>query len=187
MPSLSEADCLQLLRLARQVIVEAVSHGHLPDKIPHDGVFAERSGVFVTLRCGSRLRGCIGAIDIDEPLGESIVRCAAGAALQDPRFAPLRLEDLGGLHIEISLLSPPAAIRPEQIEIGRHGLLVSRGAQRGLLLPQVATEHRLTREQFLEEACRKAQLARQAWQECGTLIFGFTCEVFSEGSHVAEP
>jgi AmmeMemoRadiSam system protein A len=187
MPSLSESDHHALLRLARQAVVEAVSQGHLPEQIPQDGVFAERCGAFVTLHVRRRLRGCIGVIEGDEPLGESIARCAASAALQDPRFPPLCPADLDELHIEISLLSPPAAIRPEQIEIGRHGLLVSRGAQRGLLLPQVATEHRLTREQFLEEACRKAQLARQAWQECGTLIFGFTCEVFSEGSHVAEP
>jgi AmmeMemoRadiSam system protein A len=180
MPSLSEADCLQLLRLARQVIVEAVSHGHLPDKIPHDGIFAERSGVFVTLRCGSRLRGCIGAIDIDEPLGESIVRCAAGAALQDPRFAPLRLEDLDGLHIEISLLSPPTAIDPAEIEIGRHGLLVSCGTQRGLLLPQVAAEHNFTREQFLDEVCRKALLPREAWRSPDTQMLAFTCQVFSD-------
>jgi AmmeMemoRadiSam system protein A len=184
MPSLSEADCVQLLRLARQVIVEAVSHGHLPDKIPHDGVFAERSGVFVTLRCGSRLRGCIGAIDIDEPLGESIVRCAAGAALQDPRFAPLRLEDLGGLHIEISLLSPPTAIDPAEIEIGRHGLLVSCGTQRGLLLPQVAVEHNFTREQFLDEVCRKAQLPREAWRSPDTQMLAFTCQVFSDRAKV---
>ena len=181
MPFLSEADRQNLLRLARQAVVEAVSRDRLPDKIPNDGVFAERSGVFVTLRSARRLHGCIGVIDADEPLGESIVRCAASAALQDPRFAPVRPQDLPGLQIEISLLSPPAAIAPAEIEIGRHGLLVSRDTHRGLLLPQVAVEHGLTREQFLEEVCRKAQLPREAWQDSETQLFGFTCDVLTDG------
>jgi len=180
MPSLSEADQYALLRLARQAVVKAVSQGSLPDQIPHEAVFAERRGIFVTLHVRHRLRGCIGVIEAEEPLGESTVRCAASAALQDPRFAPLRAEELSELRIEISILSPPAPIRAEEIEIGRHGLLVSRGKQRGVLLPQVATEHHFTREQFLEETCRKAQLGREAWREGGTQVLGFTCEVFSE-------
>jgi len=181
MPSLSESDRGALLRLARQTVIEAVSQGRLPEQIPQDGVFAERCGAFVSLHVQKQLRGCMGVIEGEEPLGQSIVRCTASAALHDSRFSPLRPQDLSDLQIEISLLSPPAAIRPEQIEIGRHGLLIFRGAQRGLLLPQVATEHRLTREQFLEQVCHKAQLAREAWQEPGTQIFGFTCEVFSDG------
>jgi AmmeMemoRadiSam system protein A len=180
MPSLSEADRQNLLRLARHAVEQAVSRTQLPENIPHDGVFAERCGVFITLRSGRRLRGCIGVIDADQPLGDSVVRCAASAALQDPRFAPVRLEDLGGLQIEISLLSPPAAIDPTEIEVGRHGLLVARGTRRGLLLPQVAAEHGLTREQFLEEACRKALLPREAWRDAETQVFGFTCEVLCD-------
>jgi AmmeMemoRadiSam system protein A len=113
-----------------------------------------------------------------------VVRCAASAALHDPRFAPLKPEDLGELEIEISLLSPAAAIDPARIEIGQHGLLVSRGAQRGLLLPQVAVEHKLTPEQFLDEACRKAQLPRQSWRDPGTQMLGFTCEVFTDEGNV---
>jgi AmmeMemoRadiSam system protein A len=180
MPSLSEADRQNLLRLARHAVEQAVSRTQLPENIPHDGVFAERCGVFITLRSGRRLRGCIGVIDADQPLGDSVVRCAASAALQDPRFAPVCLEDLGGLQIEISLLSPPAAIDPTEIEVGRHGLLVARGTRRGLLLPQVAAEHGLTREQFLEEACRKALLPREAWRDAETQVFGFTCEVLCD-------
>jgi AmmeMemoRadiSam system protein A len=187
MPSLSEGDRHALLQLARQAVVKAVSQGSLPEQIPNEAVFAERRGIFVTLHVGHRLRGCIGVIEAEEPLGESTVRCAAGAALQDPRFAPMRTEELSELEIEISLLSPPAPIRPEEIEIGRHGLLVSRGKQRGLLLPQVATEHHFTREQFLAETCRKAQLGREAWREDGTQVLGFTCEVFSEEETAAEP
>jgi uncharacterized protein (TIGR00296 family) len=84
--------------------------------------------------------------------------------------------------IEISLLSLLEPILPEAIEIGRHGLLVVNHAQRGLLLPKVATEHGLTREQFLEETCRKAGLPQRAWKDAETQIFGFTCEVFSDTS-----
>ena len=183
----SEADRRTLLELARHAVVEAVSRQQLPVQIPKEGVLAERSGVFVTLHVRGRLRGCIGVIEGQEPLGEAIVRCAASAALQDPRFSPLGAEELGELLIEISILSPPAPIQPDSIEIGNHGLLISRGAQRGLLLPQVATEHRLSREQFLEETCRKAGLAREAWREPGTLVFAFTCEVFSEDISHQEP
>jgi AmmeMemoRadiSam system protein A len=186
MPSLSKADRQELLRLARQVVVEAVTLGHLPEKVPIDGVFAERSGVFVTLRRRHRLQGCIGVVEGNDMLGESIAHCAADAALHDPRFAPLRAEDLRDLEIEISLLSPPAPIDPARIEIGHHGLLISRGERRGLLLPQVAVEHKLTSEQFLDEACRKAQLPRQSWRDPGTQVLGFTCEVFADGG-VAAP
>jgi AmmeMemoRadiSam system protein A len=180
MPSLSETARDALLQLARTSVVEAVSRGQLPQQIPKDGVFAERRGVFVTLHVQHRLRGCIGVIEGAESLGDSIVRCAASAALQDPRFPPMRPDELDSLQIEISLLSPATPIRLEEIVIGRHGLVVSRGAQRGLLLPQVATEHHFTPEQFLQETCRKAQFERDAWREPGTQLFGFTCEVFSE-------
>ena len=183
MPSLSEADRRTALQLARTAVVEAVSHRRFPDVFPCEGTFAERHGVFVTLHVCNRLQGCIGVIEANEPLGEAIVRCAASAALEDPRFAPLRMDQLGELSIEISLLSPMEPIAPESIEIGHHGLFVRLHAQRGLLLPQVAAEHRLTREQFLEETCRKAGLSREAWRDPEARLFGFTCEVFSESSH----
>ncbi len=182
MLSLSEADRQAALRLARAAVVEAVSHRKLPEVIPRKGIFAERCGVFVTLHVRQRLQGCIGVIEPHEPLGEAIVRCAADAATEDPRFAPMRADQLGELGIEISLLSPIESIVPESIEIGRHGLLVRLHAQRGLLLPQVAVEHRMTREQFLEETCRKAGLPREAWRDPQTRLFAFTCEVFSEHS-----
>jgi AmmeMemoRadiSam system protein A len=180
MPSLSEADRRVALQLARMAVAEAVSHRKLPDTFPREGAFAERRGVFVTLHVRNRLQGCIGVIEANEPLGEAIVRCAGSAALEDPRFAPMKPEQLGELSIEISLLSPVEPIVPEAIEIGRHGLFVRLHAQRGLLLPQVAIEHRLTREQFLEETCRKAGLPREAWRDPEAQLFGFTCEVFSE-------
>jgi AmmeMemoRadiSam system protein A len=177
MPSLSEAERRAVLQLARTAVVEAVTHQKLPDHIPHDGIFAERRGVFVTLHVRNRLQGCIGVVEAKEPLGEAIVRCAASAAREDPRFAPMKAEQLGELGIEISLLSELAPITPESIEIGRHGLLVVRQGRRGLLLPQVAVEHKFSRDQFLEETCRKAGLPREAWREPEACVFGFTCEV----------
>jgi AmmeMemoRadiSam system protein A len=182
MSSLSEADRRAALHLARTAVVDAVSHRKLPDVFPSEGVFAERRGVFVTLHVAKHLQGCIGVIEASEPLGEAIVRCAASAALEDPRFAPMMPEQLAKVSIEISLLSHVQPIAPESIEIGRHGLLVRLHAQRGLLLPQVAIEHRLTRQQFLEETCRKAGLPREAWRDPEARLFGFTCEVFSEDS-----
>jgi AmmeMemoRadiSam system protein A len=180
MPFLSEAERRSALQLARTSVVEIVSCRQLPSSIPRDGIFAERRGVFVTLHLRGRLQGCIGVLEPDELLGEAIIRCAASAALEDPRFAPLRADQLGDLTIEISLLSPPAPISPEALEIGRHGLLVVLRARRGLLLPQVAIDHHLTREQFLEETCRKAGLRRDAWRDPEARFFGFTCEILSD-------
>ncbi|HEY2821991.1 MAG TPA: AmmeMemoRadiSam system protein A [Candidatus Acidoferrum sp.] len=180
MPSLSEADRHAILRFARQVVVEAVTLGRLPEHVPTTGIFSERRGVFVTLRNNARLRGCIGVVEADTPLGDSVARCGAGAALQDPRFAPMRVTDLSQLQIEISLLSHPEPIDINAIEIGRHGLIIVSGDRRGLLLPQVAVEHNLDREQFLSVTCRKAHLLRDAWRDARTQILAFTCEVFAE-------
>jgi AmmeMemoRadiSam system protein A len=186
MPSLSEADRKSLLQLARRAIAQATTLKKPVEDIPREGVFAEKRGVFVTLHARGRLRGCIGVVEAYEPLGEAIARCATGAALHDPRFSPVRAEELAQLQIEISLLSPPEPILPQHVEIGKHGLLISQGAKRGLLLPQVAIEHKLGREQFLEETCRKAGLTTNAWRESDTQIFGFTCEVFSEAANAGE-
>jgi AmmeMemoRadiSam system protein A len=185
MPSLSDLDRRALLRLARQAVIEAVSHESHPQQVPMDGIFAERRGAFVTLHVRHRLRGCIGVTEALDPLGDNVVRCAVSAALQDPRFPPVRSEEIPDLQIEISLLSSPAPIRPQEIEIGRHGLLIARGPRRGLLLPQVATEHHFSPEQFLQETCRKAQLPLEAWRDPDVEIFGFTCEVVSEDANAA--
>ena len=180
MPSLSEAERRTALQLARAAVVESVSRRKLPCHTSREGIFAERRGVFVTLHVRGRLQGCIGVVEPDEALGDAIARCAASAGMEDPRFAPMRAEQLGELTIEISLLSAPVPITAEGIEIGRDGLLVVLRGQRGLLLPQVAVEHHLTREQFLEETCRKAGLRGDAWRDPEACLFGFTCEVFSD-------
>lgn len=184
MLSLSEADRRSLLAFARLAISESILFQRLPAVIPSAGVFSLKRGAFVTIHSRGRLRGCIGVVEAYEPLGAAIARCAASAALHDPRFSPVGAEELSQLHIEISLLTPPEPIHAEEIEIGKHGLIVSQGGKHGLLLPQVATEHQLTREQFLEETCRKAGLPANAWKEPETKIEGFTCEVFAESHRV---
>lgn len=151
------------------------------EDIPKTGVFEERRGVFVTLHLGGRLRGCIGVVEAREPLGESIGRCAASAALEDPRFSAMQPEEVPAVEIEVSLLSPLQRIQPEEIEIGRHGLLVEQGVRRGLLLPQVAVEHHLEKEQFLKETCYKAGLSGDAWEAPDARIYGFTCEIVADG------
>jgi AmmeMemoRadiSam system protein A len=127
-----------------------------------------------------KLHGCIGVIEGREPLRDSILHCARSAAFQDPRFPPLRHEEIAGLQIEISVLSPLTPIAPDEIVIGKHGLVIATEGHRGLLLPQVATEHHLTVEEFLRETCHKAALPPSAWKESQTQIYGFTCEIFSE-------
>jgi len=181
MPSLSDSDRQSLLRLARLAITEAVSLGQILADIPADGIFSEQRGVFVTLHIGERLRGCVGVVEPEHRLGDSIVRCATGAAMRDPRFPVMRAHELSHLQIEISLLSTPGPVRPEEIEIGTHGLLIVQGSHRGLLLPQVAVTHRLTAQQFLAETCLKAQLPPEAWRNPEAKLFGFTCEIFSSG------
>jgi AmmeMemoRadiSam system protein A len=177
--ALTEEDHRLLLEFAHKCARAAVERCTVPEA-QGTPLFSLVCGVFVTLHVRKKLRGCIGVIETEESLGASIAHCAAGAALRDPRFSPIRAEELDSLQIEISLLSPPTAIRPEEIEIGRHGLIVVKDRQRGLLLPQVAVEHSLDRDAFLGETCRKAGLPRDAWKFGGVQIFGFTCEVFSD-------
>jgi AmmeMemoRadiSam system protein A len=180
MLSLSEDERNATLALARQALCEAVCHHRLLSVFPGEGVFATRCGVFVTLHVRGKLRGCIGMIDGREPLGESIVHCTASAALQDPRFPRMQPEEMAETEIEVSLLSPLQQILPDEIELGRHGLVVEQGTCRGLLLPQVAMEHHLDREQFLEETCHKAGLGRDAWKNPETKIYGFSCEIVTQ-------
>ena len=180
MPSLSEEDRKAILELARQGVRHAVCHERPLPSFPTTGIFAEHRGLFVTLHVAKKLRGCIGVIEGFTNLGETLARCGADAALHDPRFSRVRQEEMDQLEIEVSLLTPPYPIRPEEVEVGIHGLLVERGTRRGLLLPQVAVEHRLGREQFLAETCTKAGLPSDAWKDPETKLYGFQCEIMTE-------
>lgn len=179
MSSLADHQKKLLLEIARKSIVAAVEGRPALENLPK-GELGKPGGAFVTLHLGSRLRGCIGQLPGEEPLIEVVARCARLAALEDPRFMPVTVEEVPGLEIEISVLSEPADIAPQDIVPGRDGLLVSRGWERGVLLPQVATQFGWNALRFLEETCVKAGLSQHAWKEPGTRIQAFTAEVFSE-------
>jgi len=176
---LTKADQQTLLRMAREAIVEYLHRNRLPEVQEPAEALRQPCGAFVTLRKGKRLRGCIGYVEAVKPLYTTVRECAVAAAFHDPRFHPVAPQEVPELSLEISVLSPLAEITPENIEVGRHGLLISRGVQRGLLLPQVAVEWHWNREQFLEETCLKAGLPSDAWRH-GATIQAFTAQAFEE-------
>ncbi len=174
---LNEADQQRLLQLAREALEEGVREFELKDVEDPGGVLGEKCGAFVTLWKGGRLRGCIGYIEARKPLYQTVRECALSAALRDPRFDPVNPEELAALQLEISVLSPLFDISPDQVEVGRHGLMISQGVSRGVLLPQVAVEWKWDRERFLEETCMKAGLPPEAWRH-GARIQAFTAQAF---------
>lgn len=174
MTKLDPVEQALLLELSRQALQLSVrgrvpAHAlfqHLREaRVLGGGVFSRPGRVFVTLRKKGRLRGCIGTIGEGFQLGPITAENSAAAALRDPRFHPVQPSELDQLQVEITLLGAPERLREtEQLMIGRHGLLVSRGLSRGLLLPQVASELNLDREGFLSLCCRKAGLPENAWR-----------------------
>jgi hypothetical protein len=153
---------------------------------PADPNLQRPAGAFVTLHLRKRLRGCIGQLPGEAPLWHVVAHCAQSAALEDPRFERVRSDELPEIEIEISVLSQPLDTLPEMIEAGKHGIIVSHGWQRGVLLPQVAAQFHWDSARFLEETCEKAGLAREAWRDPGVRIQTFTAEVFSESDYPAE-
>jgi AmmeMemoRadiSam system protein A len=168
-----------LLGVARGAINAAV--GGAQSAPPADApILREERGVFVTLKHGGRLRGCIGRIEADQPLSSLLPLMAVMSATEDPRFARVSSRELDALHIEISLLSVPALlVDPTAIEIGRHGLIVFARGRRGVLLPQVATEYGWSAEEFLAQTCVKAALAPDEWKR-GAVVHTFETEIIAE-------
>lgn len=137
-------------------------------------------GAFVSLHLRGELRGCIGHLVSSRPLGEVVRDMAVAAARDDPRFPPLRAEELEGLDVEVSVLTTPVPARAEDVEPGRHGLIVRRGGYQGVLLPQVATEQGWDRDTFLAMTCRKAGLPALAWREPRTELLVFEAQVIRD-------
>jgi AmmeMemoRadiSam system protein A len=178
----SPADRRLLLQLAREAITAHVSSA-VPPAPEETGVLARPAGAFVSIHNRGELRGCIGHIEANEPLGRVVVRCAIAACSTDPRFPGVAATELPELDIEVSLLGPLEPIAGvEDIEIGRHGLVVEQGGNRGLLLPQVAVEWHWDSETFLAQTCHKAGLPRDAWKK-GARLWRFEAEVFGEAGH----
>jgi len=174
----SLAERALLLRLAHQSIESALEERTL-DLTPPGQHLAEHRGAFTTLHLHQRLRGCIGYVFPTQPLYQTVAETAKAAAFDDPRFEPVTLTEALALKIEISILSPLRPIAPEEIVVGQHGLVVTQGNRRGLLLPQVPIEWEWDRETFLAQTCLKAGLDLDAWQH-GAELQAFTAEVFGE-------
>ena len=176
-----EEACDELLRIARRS-VERCTRGEAlsPPESEHPAL-AESRGVFVTLTLDGRLRGCIGSLVAAAPLGVGVQQMARKAALRDPRFRPVRPEEVEKLHIEISVLTP---LRPLddvlEVEVGRHGLLIAQGNASGVLLPQVPVELGWDRRTFLEQVCRKAGLPTTAYLDDDVRLWTFEAQVFGE-------
>jgi len=178
---LTTAERKRLLSLARESISSRLDRGSLPEVHHSTQSLAEKRGAFVTLKKGGRLRGCIGYIEARTPLAETVRDMAQAAAFDDPRFPPLKADELDEITIEISALTPLKRLEDvTDIIIGVHGLYIVSGFHAGLLLPQVATEQGWDRTTFLEETCRKAGVSRDAWQSDDTTVYCFSADVFGE-------
>jgi AmmeMemoRadiSam system protein A len=201
----SSEERAQLIRLAHESIASALDHRQiaLDPPTPH---FAELRGAFTSLylrpdlpeedrskkdrskkdrpekdRREKELRGCVGYVLAACPVYRAVAETARAAAFEDNRFPPVTEVEAPHLQIELSILSRPQPIRAEEIEIGRHGLLITWQGRRGLLLPQVPVERGWDRTTFLEQTCRKALLPMDAWQK-GASVEAFTAEVFGDKS-----
>lgn len=178
---LSADDREWLLGLARSTIKANLEGKRLPGDPPRPGPLMEIRGAFVTLSTDGALRGCIGHVIGTEPLWLSVRSNAVNAAFRDPRFAPLTAGEFATIEIEISALTPLRPISsPDEIVIGRDGLVIERGLHRGLLLPQVAERYNWSPEEFLDQTCRKAGMKPGCWRGADTEFAIFSAEVFGE-------
>lgn len=177
---LSASQKKRLLQIARQSIADYLKDGAIPE-FEVTGILSEPGAAFVTLEKQGRLRGCIGYTQAIEPLYRTVSSCAVKAAVEDPRFTPVRADELAGLHIEISVLTPlEKTASLDEIKVGRDGLMIVMGRNRGLLLPQVAVDQRWDRDTFLEQTCRKAGLPPHAYKSPQAVILKFQAVIFGE-------
>jgi len=169
-----------LLGLARRALEHYFETGEPLRPAIDNPKFKEKRGAFVTLKVDDELRGCIGYPLPCKPLAETVVEMAVAAASQDYRFNPLTAEEMDRTRIEISVLGLPEPVKdPKEVEVGRDGIIISKGHCRGLLLPQVPLEHDWDRETYLRHGCLKAGLGPDEWKK-GAAIEVFTAQVFSE-------
>jgi len=169
-----------LLDVARKTIIQYTERGTTPNIFSDKPRLDRKCGAFVTLheRSGA-LRGCIGYVEAIKPLLQTVIEMAVACSSRDPRFNPVTPDELEDLDLEISVITPLEEVqRPDDIVVGRDGLMIKKGAHSGLLLPQVAAELGWDRHRFLEETCRKAGLDRDAWKQEDARIFAFSAQVF---------
>jgi len=178
---LSKEEKVKLLEIAKLSIIEAVTGKRQFFPNVTEEKLKENCGAFVTIKENNELRGCIGYIQAVKPLYETVKDVAKSAAVNDYRFNPVAENELDKLELEISVLTPLKKIKDiNEIEVGKHGLVMKQGFNSGLLLPQVATEYNWDKGTFLKETCRKAGLPQDAWKDKSTEIYTFSAEVFGE-------
>lgn len=169
-----------LVEIAREAIITYVKESQIPDRKTDSDLLQLKRGCFVTIKTEGRLRGCIGNFLSEQPLYKLVQEMAVSAATRDPRFYPMKTDDVENFNLEISVLSPLKKIESvEEIEVGAHGLYIEKNSYRGVLLPQVAVEHGWSRETFLDQTCAKAGLAKGGWKD-GAEIYIFSAQVFGE-------
>ena len=170
----TKEDGEKLLKLAKKAIEQK-------PQFPSEKQFMQARGVFVTLTENGKLRGCIGFPYPELPLCKAITDAANSAAFSDPRFSPIKKSELNNIKIEISILSYPEDVKEiKEIEIGKDGLICNYIGYSGLLLPQVASEYKMTKMQFLEALCNKAGLPNNTWQNKNFKLKKFSCQIFKE-------
>jgi len=179
--SVTENNQKELLSIARQSIEYYLKNGKEQTFKTSDPELTAPAAVFVTLTQKGQLRGCIGTTAPREPLFEAVSQLAVAAAVNDNRFQPLTIEELGRTHIEISVLSPMTRVKSaDEIKPGIHGVVVRSGFNSGLFLPQV-WEHFSNKEDFMNELCwQKAHLKPEAWKDPKTELQIFTVFAFEE-------
>ncbi len=177
---LTKKEQKELLKITRETIIDYVTTGKVPVIESTSPGLNVHSGCFVTIKQKGELRGCIGNFVSNQPLYLLVQEMAVSAATRDPRFYPMKAQDLSDFLLDISVLSPlEKAASVEEIKVGTHGIYIVKGSYRGVLLPQVATEYGWNRDQFLQHTCIKAGLPQDAWQgECD--IYLFSAQVFGE-------
>ncbi len=170
-----------LLGIARKAVETHVRTGKSYIEPREEMTLNLRNGCFVTIKQAGKLRGCIGNFQSELPLFKEVAEMAAASATKDPRFYPMKEEDLDNFSLEISVLSPLKKIEEiGEIEVGHHGIYLEKGFYRGVLLPQVAAEHGWDRETFLRQTCVKAGLPTDAWRAEDAEIYIFSAQIFSD-------
>ncbi len=178
---LTETEKKELLRIARATIENHITGKKIPEFKPLTEKLKEHYGVFVTLKKKGQLRGCIGYVQGIKPLYQAVSDMTIAASTEDPRFPRVSVDELKDLTIEITVMTPLRKIKNiNEIQVGKHGLVIKRGYNQGLLLPQVATEENWDRETFLQHTCWKAGLPQDAWKDKETEIYIFSGTIFKE-------
>ncbi len=178
--NMSNDEKSKLLAIARESITRHVKGEHVPVPDVKEENLLKHVGCFVTIKSEEKLRGCLGQFTSDKPLYMLVREMAVAAATRDPRFYPMRSDDLDNFSVEISVLSPLKKIDSvDEIQIGKHGLYIEKNFYRGVLLPQVAVEYGWDRNTFLSQTCLKAGLGKDEWMDEAD-IYIFSADVFAE-------